>query len=85
MIEQLHQLEEQIQTLQAKANDAGREPLLPPDVDLTDGRITVQDAEGNVVGTYKITTGDVALALGALELEPEGVRDDGDPPATEEP
>ena len=48
----------------------GKEPLLPEDVELTAGTITVRDKDDNVVGEFRIDGGDIELALFNLDLTP---------------
>ncbi|MDY7107222.1 MAG: S41 family peptidase [Planctomycetota bacterium] len=72
LIDQLAALEDRIDTLQQLGEEAGREPLLPPEVDLVDGTITLHDRHGNLVGTYHIDGGAVNLALETLALTPVG-------------
>jgi len=69
-IELLHATEQRIEELQTLAEPHGREPLLPEDVELVDGTITLHDSEGNLVGTYHIAGGNVRLALDTVSLVP---------------
>jgi carboxyl-terminal processing protease len=46
------------------------EPMVPTDLDLLAGTITLRDADGNVVGAYRIDGGNVPLALEAMRLTP---------------
>ena len=66
----LNDLEKRISELRQVAADAGRPPLLPPDVDLAQGTITIRDKYGNVIGTYRIEGGDVELALNSVRVTP---------------
>jgi carboxyl-terminal processing protease len=70
LIAQLERLEDRIDTLQQLGEQAGREPLLPPEVDLVDGVLTLHDKHGNLIGTYHIDGGDVNLALETIALTP---------------
>jgi len=70
VLDQLDQLEEQIERLQGQAETTGSMPLLPSDIDLLNGMLTVTDKNGNVIGTYRIEGGNLELALGTLELTP---------------
>jgi carboxyl-terminal processing protease len=70
LIEEVGRVEERIQELQAMADDAGRVPLLPPDAEFLDGTITIRDKHGNVIGTYRVEGGDLALALDTIALTP---------------
>ena len=66
---QLERADERIRELNDQATDAGRETLLPADVDLSDGTVTVTDKHGNVVGVYRITNGHLEQALEYARLE----------------
>jgi carboxyl-terminal processing protease len=70
LLERLDELEIRIGELQHLASDAGRTPLLPEDVELTSGTITLRDKYGNLIGTFRIEGGNVELALESLDLEP---------------
>lgn len=70
LYEQLRRTEERIDSLQQLASESGRVPLLPADVDLIDGTITIHDKHGNLIGTYHIDGGDVSLALETVALTP---------------
>ena len=70
LMEALNEIEGRIHELQKLAEKAGRAPLLPPDIDLTNGTIVVRDKLGNVVGSFLIEGGDVETALDALEVSP---------------
>ena len=75
LLELLNTSETRLAQLTHATAEAGADPLLPPDIDLSDGTLALRDKHGNVIGTYRIESGDVELALQALELEPV------DPPA----
>lgn len=68
LLERLGTLEKRIGELQDLSVTAGGEPLLPDDVDLQSGTITLRDRYGNVVGEYRIDAGDMNLALQSLRL-----------------
>jgi carboxyl-terminal processing protease len=70
LLEQLANVEESIDRLHGLAADAGKPPLLPEDIDLLQGTLTVKDKHGNVVGTYTIEGGNLELALDTMELTP---------------
>jgi carboxyl-terminal processing protease len=70
LIEALDRLEQRIGELNKLSAEAGKTPLLPPDVSVVDGTLTIRDKQGNVVGTYKIQGGDIELALETLDLKP---------------
>jgi carboxyl-terminal processing protease len=70
MLEQLEKLENRMAELQELADAAGREPLLPADVDLRAGTITVRDRHGNVIGSFRIEAGDLNMALRGVDLTP---------------
>lgn len=70
LMEQLAKLDERIDELQGLAGQAGKVPLLPPDINLEAGTLAVRDKHGNLIGTYRIEAGDVELAFRALQLTP---------------
>ena len=70
MMRQLEQIDERIQSRRNMAEVTGREPLLPEDVELIAGTITLRDKDGNVVGEYRIDGGDLELALNSVQLTP---------------
>jgi len=70
MLEQLAQLDARIDKLHGLAAQVGKPPLLPHDIDLNQGTITVRDKQGNVVGTYRIEGGNLELALDTMKLTP---------------
>jgi carboxyl-terminal processing protease len=70
LLKQLNKLETRIDELHHLAVGAGRTPLLPPDIDLLQGSLTIRDKQGNVVGTYRIEGGDLESALETVKLEP---------------
>ena len=67
---QLEQIDERIQTRKNMAVVTGREPLLPEDVELIAGTITLRDKDGNVIGKFRIDGGDLELALNSVQLTP---------------
>ena len=70
MIRQLEQIDERLQTRKNMAVVTGREPLLPEDVELIAGTITLRDKDGNVIGKFRIDGGDLELALNSVQLTP---------------
>jgi hypothetical protein len=70
MLEQIQTLETRINELNGLAADAGRPPLLPPEIDLTQGTLTIRDKQGNLVGAYRIEGGNVEMALETVNLVP---------------
>lgn len=72
LLEQLRGLDDRIDEMQLSVADAGGAPLLPPDLDLTDGTLSIQDRDGKLIATYQIEGGDLALALHAVTLRPLG-------------
>ncbi len=70
MLEQLSGVEKRIGELHGLAAEVGKPPLLPGDVDLRAGTITVKDKLGNVIGTYKIDGGNLEVALDSMQLTP---------------
>ena len=67
---QLERIENSIQSHKNMAEATGRKPLLPEDVELIAGTITLRDKDGNVVGEYRIDGGDLELALNSVQLTP---------------
>lgn len=70
LLNQLDQLDTRLEELQGLAAQAGRVPLLPPDIDLEHGTLTIRDKHGNIIGAYEIEGGDVGLALDTIRLKP---------------
>lgn len=63
-------IESRISELRSQAQAEGHEPTVPDGVDLRAGTIELRDKNGEVVGTYRIEGGDIALALEAMQLRP---------------
>jgi hypothetical protein len=70
ILEALSGIEDRIAELHQQAADVGKPPLLPPDIDLQAGTLTVRDKLGNVVGTYRIDAGNLELAFDTMRLTP---------------
>lgn len=70
LLTRLGVVERRIGELQDISAEAGRQALLPGDVDLQAGTITVRDRHGNVIGEYRIEGGDMNLALQSMRLTP---------------
>ena len=70
LLAQLDQSEARIQQLNAVAEKVGRVPLLPPDIDLAQGTLTIRDKLGNLIGTFRIESGDLERALQVVKLTP---------------
>ncbi len=70
LLDQLQAVEDRLLTLHNLADEAGRPPLVPADADLTEGLITVRDRDGNLVGTFRIDSGDLEFALRQVRLTP---------------
>lgn len=70
ILEALGGIEDRISQLHQQAAEVGKPPLLPPEIDLQDGTLTVRDKLGNVVGTYRIDAGNLELALDTMRLTP---------------
>lgn len=77
LIDRLERMEERLNELQRLADTAGKAPLLPPDVDLLSGTVTIRDRHGNVIGTYRIDGGDVRMALQGIRLTPVDEKTEG--------
>ena len=70
LLEQLSSIEKRIGELHGLEEKTGKPPLLPTDIDLRDGTLTVKDKLGNIIGTYKIDGGDLEVALETMQLTP---------------
>lgn len=70
LLQRLVMVDQRLGELQNLASEAGRQPLLPGDVDLHAGTVTVRDRHGNVIGEYRIDGGDMNLALQSMRLTP---------------
>ena len=68
LLDQIQRIEQRIGELQAAAGEVGKEPLLPPEMDLRQGTLVINDKQGRIVGRYRIEGGDLELALATLEL-----------------
>ncbi len=68
LLDQIERVEQTIEHLQAAAGEVGKEPLLPPEMDLRQGTLVINNKQGQVVGTYRIEGGNLELALATLEL-----------------
>jgi carboxyl-terminal processing protease len=79
ILEELHRTEDRIARLEGQSG-AEPAPLLPTDVDLEEGTLTLRDRHDNVIGTYRIEGGDVSLALQTVTLTPieDDARDPGE-------
>jgi carboxyl-terminal processing protease len=76
LMDQLGQTEVRLAELEQRAAEAGRAPLLPPDVDLVAGTITIHDKHGNLIGGFRIEGGNLERALEEVTLSPLN-RNDG--------
>jgi carboxyl-terminal processing protease len=70
LLAQLDQAESRIRQLNTVAEKVGRVPLLPPDIDLAQGTLTIRDKLGNLIGTFRIESGDLEQALQVVRLTP---------------
>lgn len=70
LLQQLEQIEQSMAEHEQLAEAAGREPVIPQDVDLTEGTLTLRDKAGNVIGEFRIDDADAALALNTMRLTP---------------
>ncbi len=68
LLERLAMVEERMKELDDLAQVAGREDLIPDDIDFALGTVTLRDRHGNKVGTFRIDGGDLELALQSLRL-----------------
>jgi carboxyl-terminal processing protease len=68
--DQLGGADERVRELRGLAAQSGQAPLLPDDLDLADGRVTVTDRDGRVVGVFRIVDGGLAEALEMANVEP---------------
>lgn len=69
LMDVLGQLEKRIAELDTLAAKVGTPPLLPPDLDLTGGTLSVRDKHGNIIGEFIIEGGNPELALKSLRLK----------------
>jgi len=70
LLAQIEMTEERIRELNTVAEKVGRVPLLPPDIDLAQGTLTIRDKLGNLIGTFRIESGDLEQALQVVRLTP---------------
>ncbi len=66
----LNEVETRLMELNNLAAEAGRPPLLPPEVETDDATLTIRDKHGNVIGAYRLEEGDLELALRQIRLSP---------------
>ncbi len=71
-LEQLRVLNDRLRDLLEMTVEAGGRPLLPLDVDPAGGTLSVHDADGNLIGSFRILGDDLELALRQARLEPLG-------------
>ncbi len=70
LLDQLSNIEKSIDKLHGLSAQIGKPPLLPPDIDVKGGTLTLKDKLGNVVGTYTIDGGNLEVALDTMQLTP---------------
>jgi carboxyl-terminal processing protease len=68
--ERMLELDNQIADMNGRLQKAGGAPLLPPEIDLTAGTIKVYDDLNNLIGAFRIDSGNVEMALRTLSLTP---------------
>ncbi len=68
LLEQVEHVEEKIRSLQ-DLPEAAAGRMIDADHSLEDGTMTVRDANGKVVGEFRIVDGDVEMALRSLRLQ----------------
>lgn len=67
---QLDEADQRVREMRQRAEGVGRERLLPAEADVPGAVITVADAAGNVIGTYRVGPGgDVEQALAVARVE----------------
>lgn len=69
LLDQVDRTEDRIAQLQDMEQEAGTDDDWPEQSSLAGGTITLRSSEGQIIGTYRIEGGNVALALETLELE----------------
>ena len=70
LMSRLDEVETKLMELNNLAAEAGRPPLLPPEVETDDATLTIRDKHGNVIGAYRLEEGDLELALRQIRLSP---------------
>ncbi len=70
VIERLGQIDDRIEELQGLAAEAGVEPLLPPGSKAEGGTLTLRDAAGGLIRSFRIEEGDLEAVLRQLRLTP---------------
>lgn len=68
LVQRLRSVENTLAGLHGLAEEAGRQPLLPDDADLTDAVVTVRDRNGEILAHYRVVGGDLEFALRQVEL-----------------
>ncbi|MCZ6834783.1 MAG: S41 family peptidase [Planctomycetota bacterium] len=76
LLEQLSRIEKGIAEHSQLAEAAGKEPLLPDDIDLMGGAITLRDKDGNVIGEFRIDDDNAAIAINNMRLTRQTLIDD---------
>ncbi len=67
---QLEEADKRVREMRQRAEEAGRERLVPSDADTAGAVITVTDASGRVIGAYRVRPGgDVEQALAVARVE----------------
>jgi len=72
LLNRLDELETRMLELQGLAQESGRKNALPEGITLEGGVIELRDRLGNLVGRYRVESGDLGLALESVDLTPLG-------------
>ena len=69
LLERLQTVENELAKMEGTIDEGSEFDLIPDDAEVAGGTITVRAADGTVIGTFTVESGDVEAALQALELE----------------
>lgn len=69
LLSRLEQIDDRLGKLHELTAQAGRTDILPADADTDDGTLTIRDRHGNVIGAYRIESGNLEYALQHVELQ----------------
>ena len=70
ILKTLIDVDKQLTSLQTELDEEDAS-IFPEDVNLKNVRMTITDADGIALGTWRVKNGDVEAALDSLQLEPE--------------